>query len=223
MLIPAHKSQRRNQHKLFCWSSSREHFLLLFEWHRPRTAAASDYVIIMGTPRSHDASCRLYCGVMDSKCNRWGLDSGAKPDLSRIAADTYLVEPRLTVADWSVPYIKEQSVDCRDALCGLQSRSVWGWIYCLLWVQSFYWSPCVTMWRVTTWWHSRPPSSPSRVEHDVHEQRGHRGQRVRVQAGHTEHVTGAGQRVDDGPGHCNTDNTQTHVWIKEAFSLFMFY
>lgn len=32
--------------------------------------------------------------------------------------------------------------------------------------------------------------SPSRVKHDVHEQRGYRGQSVRVQAGHAEHVAG---------------------------------
>lgn len=38
---------------------------------------------------------------------------------------------------------------------------------------------------------------PARVEHDVHEQRGHRGQRVGVQAGNAEHVTGAGERVND--------------------------
>lgn len=42
---------------------------------------------------------------------------------------------------------------------------------------------------------------PSRVEHDVHEQRGDGGQRVWVQAGHTEHVAGAGQRVNDGARH----------------------
>lgn len=40
---------------------------------------------------------------------------------------------------------------------------------------------------------------PARVEHDVHEQRGHRGQRVGVKAGNTEHVTGAGERVNDWP------------------------
>lgn len=41
-------------------------------------------------------------------------------------------------------------------------------------------------------------SSPSGVKHDVHEQSGHRRERVRVQTGHAEHVTGTGQRVDDG-------------------------
>ena len=40
-----------------------------------------------------DASCRLYCAEADSKRNQWGLlDGGAKPDRSRNAADTYLVE-----------------------------------------------------------------------------------------------------------------------------------
>lgn len=40
---------------------------------------------------------------------------------------------------------------------------------------------------------------PARVEHDVHEQRGHRGQRVGVKAGNAEHVTGAGEWVNDWP------------------------
>lgn len=40
---------------------------------------------------------------------------------------------------------------------------------------------------------------PARVEHDVHEERGHRGQRVGVKAGNAEHVTGAGERVNDWP------------------------
>lgn len=39
---------------------------------------------------------------------------------------------------------------------------------------------------------------PSWVEHDVHEQGGHRGQCVWVQTCHAEHVTGTGERVNDG-------------------------
>lgn len=40
---------------------------------------------------------------------------------------------------------------------------------------------------------------PVGVEHDVHEECGDRRQRVRVQAGDTEPVAWAGQRVDDRP------------------------
>ena len=35
-------------------------------------------------------------------------------------------------------------------------------------------------------------SLPARVKHDVHEEGGHRGQCVRVQARHAKHVTRAG-------------------------------
>ena len=52
-------------------------------------------MIIVGTPQSHDGSCQQYCTVVDSQRNWWGLPYGrAKPDQSRNAADTCLVEPR---------------------------------------------------------------------------------------------------------------------------------
>ena len=45
-----------------------------FSTKKTGTVVASDYVIIVGTPRSRDASCCwTYCAVMDSKRNRWGL------------------------------------------------------------------------------------------------------------------------------------------------------
>ena len=52
-----------------------------------------------------------------------------------------------------------------------------------------------------------PELLPSRVEHDVHEQRGHGRQRVRVQAGHAEHVAGTRQGVNDGTGHLKSKQT----------------
>ena len=49
---------------------------------------------------------------------------------------------------------------------------------------------------------------PVGVEHDVHEECGNSGQCVRVQAGDTEPVARAGQRVDDGPLDCESTKTR---------------
>lgn len=48
---------------------------------------------------------------------------------------------------------------------------------------------------------------PVGVEHDVHKERGNSRQRVGVQAGNTEPVARAGQRVDDGPLDCEDTKT----------------
>lgn len=45
----------------------------------------------------------------------------------------------------------------------------------------------------------REGSLPAGVKHDVHEQGGHGGQCVWVEARHAKHVTRAGEGVNDGP------------------------
>ena len=78
----------------------------------------SDYVIIARTPQSCDTSCRLYCVVVDSKHNRWGLpDGGAQLDRNHNAADTYLVESRCK--SWTLE------------LCSWDQNesTVWRWVW----------------------------------------------------------------------------------------------
>ena len=75
---PANLKKETNT-RFFCWSFGREHFLL-FLWHRPITAVASDYVIVVWIPR--DTSCPTV------------PDDGSKPDQSRSSVVTYLVESR---------------------------------------------------------------------------------------------------------------------------------
>ena len=83
VLTPAYKSQKRYKRKLFCLSFVREHFVLFLQ-HIPITVVASDYVIIVGTSRSHNASCRPYCAVTESKPNWRGLPDGGQWSKTRL-------------------------------------------------------------------------------------------------------------------------------------------
>ena len=93
MLTQAHKSLKRDKHKLFCKSFGQEHFMSLF-------------LITQTYNCSREWLCDYYRNSLATWCqlaavlhrsgsnrNRWGLpEGGAKLDLSRNAADLYQVE-----------------------------------------------------------------------------------------------------------------------------------
>ena len=91
VLTPTHKSQKRDKHKLFCWSFSRGHFVLLFlitptyncghQWlcDYRRNSSPSwrqlSTVLLWLTQTATSVDCRT-------------ADGGAKPDRSCIGAAT---------------------------------------------------------------------------------------------------------------------------------------
>ena len=73
VLTPAHKSQKRDKHKLFCRSFGQERFVLLFLITQTYKCGREWLCDYRGNSSVSWASRLPYCTVADSNCNPLGL------------------------------------------------------------------------------------------------------------------------------------------------------